>query len=145
MGSELDVIIVGGGAAGIGAARRLAAHGTSALLLEASSRLEAAPYTQDLGGYALDLGCEWLHSGERNARVGIAEASGFPIDRSDPPWSKAHPGIVQDEDGQEAAWRAYGDWEERLRMVAAGSDRASDALESPAARWNATCARSPAS
>lgn len=58
IGSELYVIIVGGGAAGIGAARRLAAHGTSALLLEASSRLGGRAYPQDLGGYALDLGCE---------------------------------------------------------------------------------------
>ncbi|MCB4805891.1 monoamine oxidase [Methylobacterium brachiatum] len=136
MASEFDVIIVGGGAAGIGAARRLAAHGTSALLLEASARLGGRAYTQNLGGYPLDLGCEWLHSGDRNAWVDIAEASGFPVDRSDPPWTKAHPGIVQDEEGQAAAWRAYGDWEERLRMVAAGSDRASDALE-PGGTWNA--------
>ena len=136
MASEFDVIIIGGGAAGIGAARRLAAHGTSALLLEASARLGGRAYTQDLGGYPLDLGCEWLHSGDRNTWVGIAEASGFPVDRSDPPWTKAHPGVVQDEEGQAAAWRAYGDWEERLRMVAAGSDRASDALE-PGGPWNA--------
>jgi monoamine oxidase len=136
MASEFDIIIVGGGAAGIGAARRLAAHGTSVLLLESSSRLGGRAYTQDLGGYPLDLGCEWLHSGDRNAWVGIAEASGFPVNRGEPPWAKAHPGIVQDEDDQEAAWRAYGDWEERLRMVAAGSDRASDALE-PDGTWNA--------
>ncbi len=77
MHSEYDVIIVGGGAAGIGAARRLAANDASALLLEVSSRLGGRAFTQDLGGYPLDLGCEWLHSGDRNAWVGIAEASGF--------------------------------------------------------------------
>lgn len=136
MVSEFDVIIVGRGAAGIGAARRLAAHGTSALLLEASSRLGGRAFTQDLGGYPLDLGCEWLHSGDRNAWVDIAEASGFPVDRGDPPWVKAHPGIVWDEEAQDAARQAYGDWEERLRTVAAGSDRASDALE-PDGAWNA--------
>ncbi|MFC6048396.1 NAD(P)-binding protein, partial [Methylobacterium hispanicum] len=136
MGSAYDVIIVGGGAAGIGAARRLAAQGASALLLEASSRLGGRAYTQDLGGYPLDLGCEWLHSGDRNAWVGIAEASGFPVDRGDPPWAKAHPSLVEDEDDQEAARKAYGDWEERLRTVASASDRASDALE-PDGAWNA--------
>lgn len=136
MASEFDVIIVGGGAAGIGAARRLAANGTSALLLEASSRLGGRAFTQDLGGYSLDLGCEWLHSGDRNAWVGIAEASGFPVDRSDPPWAQAHPGIARDEDAEEAARKAFGDWEERLRVVARGSDRASDALE-PGGEWNA--------
>ncbi|WP_342448235.1 FAD-dependent oxidoreductase [Methylorubrum extorquens] len=127
MESAFDVIIVGGGAAGIGAARRLAAHGLTVLVLEASSRLGGRAFTQDLGGYPLDLGCEWLHSGERNAWVAIAEASGFSVDRSEPPWAKAHPGIVQDE--QEAAQRAFRDWNERLPHVAQGSDHASDALE----------------
>ncbi|KQO45707.1 amine oxidase [Methylobacterium sp. Leaf86] len=136
MGSAFDVIIIGGGAAGIGAARRLVAHGSSALLLEASSRLGGRAYTQDIDGCPLDLGCEWLHSGDRNAWVGIAEASGFPVDRGEPPWTKAHPGITQDEDAQETAQRAFGDWEERLRSAAAGSDRASDALE-PGGTWNA--------
>jgi monoamine oxidase len=136
MGSAFDVIIVGGGAAGIGAARQLAAHGSSALLLEASTRLGGRAHTQDVGDYPLDLGCEWLHSGDRNAWVGIAEASGFLVDRGEPPWSKAHPGITRDEEAQEAAQGEFGDWEERLRTVAANSDRASDALE-PGGTWNA--------
>ncbi|GJD46674.1 hypothetical protein AFCDBAGC_4557 [Methylobacterium cerastii] len=68
--------------------------------------------------------------------MGIAEASGFPVDRGEPPWAKAHPGITQDEGAQEAAQKAYGDWEERLRLVAADSDQASDALE-PGGTWNA--------
>jgi monoamine oxidase len=136
MASAFDVIIVGGGAAGIDAARRLAAQGRAALLLEASSRLGGRAFTQDLGGYPLDLGCEWLHSGDRNAWVGIAEASDFPVDRGDPPWAKTYRGIARDEDAEEAALRAYGDWEERLRTAAAGSDRASDALE-PGGTWNA--------
>ncbi len=135
MTSEFDVIVVGGGAAGIGAARRLADSSASCLLLEASQRLGGRAYTQDLGGYPLDFGCEWLHSGDRNAWVGIAEASGFPVNRGDPPWTKAHPSLDVDKDDQEAAWRAYGDWEERLRTVASGSDCASDALEQGGA-WN---------
>ncbi len=135
MHNEYDVIIVGGGAAGIGAARRLTANGKTVLLLEASARLGGRAFTQDLGGYPLDLGCEWLHSGDRNAWVGIAEASGFPVDRGDPPWAKAHPGIAWDEDEDEAARKAFGDWEERLRAVAQSSDRASDALE-PGGEWN---------
>ena len=67
--------------------------------------------------------------------VAIAEASGFPVDRGEPPWSKVHPSITQDEDAQVAAQRAFGDWEERLRSVAAASDRASDALET-GGTWN---------
>ncbi|WP_430912741.1 flavin monoamine oxidase family protein [Methylobacterium sp. sgz302541] len=136
MRNEFDVIIVGGGAAGIGAARRLATHGSAALLLEAASRLGGRAWTQELGGYPLDLGCEWLHSGDRNAWVGIAEKSGFPVDRSDPPWTKAHPGIARCDDDEAAARKAFSDWEERLGQVAEGSDRASDALD-PGGGWNA--------
>ncbi len=55
MHSVFDVIIVGGGAAGIGAARRLADLGVSAVLLEASSRLGGRAHTQDLGGGHLVL------------------------------------------------------------------------------------------
>lgn len=135
MTSEFDVIVVGGGAAGIGAARKLVAHGASCLLLEASPRLGGRAYTQDLAGYPLDLGCEWLHSGDRNAWVGIAEASGFPVDRSDPPWAQSHPGIARDEDAEEAARKAFVDWEERLRVVVSDSDKASDAME-PGGEWN---------
>ena len=136
MGSAFDVIIVGGGAAGIGAARQLAAHGSSALLLEASSRLGGRAHTQEIDGYPLDLGCEWLHSGDRNAWVGIAETSGFPVDRGEPPWTKAHPGITQDEDAQEAGHRPFRDREERLRAAAAGGERAREAVEA-AGTWNA--------
>ncbi|MCJ2073907.1 hypothetical protein MKK75_34825, partial [Methylobacterium sp. J-030] len=93
-------------------------------------------YAQDLGCYPLDLGCKWLRSGDRNAWVGIAEASSFPVDRSDPPWAKAHPSLEEDKDDRGAAWRACGDWKERLRAVASGSYRASDALERGGA-WNA--------
>lgn len=53
-----DLAIVGGDAPCIGAARRLAAKGKAALLLEASSRLGGRAFTQDRGGYPLDLGCE---------------------------------------------------------------------------------------
>lgn len=135
MTNEFDVIVVGGGAAGIGAVRRLVDRGASCLLLEASQRLGGRAYTQDFGGYPLDLGCEWLHSGDRNAWVAIAEASGFEVDRGDPPWAKAHPSLAENRNDREAAWKAYGDWEERLRAVAPGTDLASDALE-PDGAWN---------
>ena len=55
--SDFDVIIVGGGAAGIGAARQLAASGLSALLLEASTRLGGRAWTLEIAGLDLDLGC----------------------------------------------------------------------------------------
>jgi len=129
MNHEFDILIVGGGAAGIGAARRLAASGLSTLLLEATSRLGGRAWTQDVAGYNLDLGCEWLHSGDRNAWVGVAEASGFPVDRREAAWGKPYPNLVSREVEQEAAWEAFDAWNDRLPQIAKGSDRASEALE----------------
>ena len=85
MGIDWDVVIIGGGAAGIGAARRLAASGHSTLLLEASQRIGGRAHTVNVAGHALDLGCGWLHSADRNPWVGIAEASGFAVERRSRP------------------------------------------------------------
>ena len=136
MSSEFDVIIVGGGAAGIGAARHLAPHGVATLMLEATSRLGGRAWTYDIEGYPLDLGCGWLHSADRNAWVGVAEASGFAVDRREPAWGKPYVGSVFMEAERKAARQAFGDWSNRLRENAALSDRASDAMDRDGA-WNA--------
>ena len=73
MSGNFDVVIVGGGAAGIGAARRLAQTELSTLVLEASPRLGGRAWTHEIAGLDLDLGCGWFHSAERNAWVTIAE------------------------------------------------------------------------
>ena len=59
MAFDWDVVIIGGGAAGIGAARRLAESGHSTLLLEASQRMGGRALTVNVAGHALDLGCGW--------------------------------------------------------------------------------------
>ena len=74
MSADIDVVIVGGGAAGIGAARRLAASALSVLLIEATPRLGGRAWTHEVSGLPLDMGCGWLHSADRNAWTRIAEA-----------------------------------------------------------------------
>ncbi len=37
-------------------------------------------------GIPFDLGCEWLHSADKNDFVGIAKELGFAVDKSRPPW-----------------------------------------------------------
>src|SRR5579875_2469165 len=87
--SRVDIAIVGGGAAGIGAARRLSGEPVSSLVLEARDRLGGRAYTVvGRSGTAIDLGCEWLHSADRNAWTAIAEEEGFTIDRTPPPWMR---------------------------------------------------------
>ena len=73
MASEVDVVIVGAGAAGLSAAKSAAAHGQSFVLLEASHRIGGRARTEDfVPGQPFDLGCHWMHSASFNPFVGIA-------------------------------------------------------------------------
>jgi len=88
-GSEVEVVIVGGGAAGIAAAHRLRAARIDALLIEARPRLGGRAWTAaDEAGAPLDVGCGWLHSAERNPWAPIAAAQGRTIDKTPPPWAR---------------------------------------------------------
>jgi monoamine oxidase len=89
--SDTDVAIIGGGAAGIAAARRLADAQIDYLLLEARERLGGRAWTAAAEGFPLDLGCGWLHSADRNEWRAIAEAAGATIDRTPPPWTRPFP------------------------------------------------------
>jgi len=132
---DFDVVIVGGGAAGIGAARRLAASNLSTLLLEAQSRLGGRAWTQQIAGLPLDLGCGWLHSAEKNSWMEIAKASGVALDRRRAAWGIQYRDLGFSAAEQSRARRALDDWTQRLTAVRDTSDRAADALE-PQGEWN---------
>ncbi|HKF72147.1 MAG TPA: FAD-dependent oxidoreductase, partial [Stellaceae bacterium] len=79
--TDIDVAVVGAGAAGLAAAHRLRERGVSTLVLEARDRLGGRAHTVITDtGYPVDLGCGWLHSADRNPWVPIARALGFEID-----------------------------------------------------------------
>ena len=84
----VDVAIVGGGAAGIAAARWLSRSGRSVLLIEALPELGGRARTRRIAGLPLDLGCGWLHSAERNPLARLAETEGLPLDRSHAAWGR---------------------------------------------------------
>lgn len=136
--SEIDIAIIGAGAAGIAAARTLEGAGLSILILEARDRLGGRAHTITMpGDIPFDLGCGWLHSADKNAFVAIGEKLGFEIDRTRPPWreqsfDKGFAKPLRDE--FVAALDAFYDRAEE----AAQADRdsaASDYLE-PGNRWN---------
>ena len=86
--SEVDVAVIGAGAAGIAAGRRLAeAGGVSVLVLEARGRAGGRTWTVEKNGYPLDLGGEWLHSADRNVLTPLAERLGFELYRRRPDWT----------------------------------------------------------
>src|SRR3979490_72655 len=85
--SEIDVAIIGGGAAGLGAARTLENSGLSAIVLEARDRVGGRGHTiMAAPDITFDLGCGWLHSADKNSFVTIAERLHFEIDKTRPPW-----------------------------------------------------------
>jgi monoamine oxidase len=86
--SEVDVTVIGAGAAGVAAGRRLQSAKLKLIVLEARSRVGGRAWTVQAGGFPLDVGCGWLHSADRNAWAKIAEAEGLTVDRSPPPWGK---------------------------------------------------------
>jgi len=134
MSTEVDIVIVGGGAAGVGAARRLADTGLSTLMLEASSRLGGRAWTHEIDGYPLDLGCGWLHSADRNVWRNIAESSHFEVDQREAVWGKQYADLGITSTDQSAAKKALADWHERLPALLVGSDCAADAL-APDCKW----------
>ena len=87
--SCFDTVIVGAGAAGIAAARRLVAVGQQVLVLEARNRVGGRALSSHVLGAPLDMGAAWLHFAEKNAWTTIADATGFNVIRREPGWGSA--------------------------------------------------------
>src|ERR687887_1581479 len=90
--SNVDVAIIGAGAAGLGAAHALKHSGLSFMVLEARDRVGGRAHTiMAAPDVVFDVGCGWLHSADRNSFVPIAEQLGFEVDKALPPWrERAH-------------------------------------------------------
>ncbi|HLG88087.1 MAG TPA: NAD(P)/FAD-dependent oxidoreductase [Alphaproteobacteria bacterium] len=87
--ADFDVVIIGAGAAGLGAARRLRGSPIEVLTLEARDRLGGRGYTiRPRADLPLDLGCGWLHSADRNPFVPLARDLGFTLDQTAPGWQR---------------------------------------------------------
>lgn len=136
---ETDVVIVGGGAAGIAAARVLGDAGAAYLLLEARDRLGGRAWTvQDASGYALDMGCGWLHSADRNPWLEIAQNQGCVVDRTLPPWQRPSAHVGKSADSVEAFAVALARFRDEVESLPADApDKAAAALLEPSNPSNA--------
>jgi monoamine oxidase len=135
---EADVIIVGAGAAGIGAARRLVEAGLSVAVLESRDRIGGRAFTDTTAtAFPLDLGCEWLHSANRNPMTRIARHNGFTVDRSPAPWDRPTLTASMNADERKAFHRAMGRFNARVSEAAVAKiDGVAAELLAPNCRWN---------
>jgi monoamine oxidase len=129
------LVIIGGGAAGIGAAMEARARGIDALIVEAKDRLGGRGHSVDWNGHQLDLGCTWMHSAERNSLRLEAERIGAAVDRNPTGWFGQHRHLGFSPEQQDEAGKSFAQLEKRLASDPPPSDRASDALE-PGNKWN---------
>ena len=78
--ADLDVAIIGAGAAGIAAARRIAAASRRFAVLEATNRTGGRCVTDTaVFGVPFDLGAHWIHRFDGNPPGGPASADGLDI------------------------------------------------------------------
>ena len=135
--TDIEVAIVGGGAAGLAAAHRLRQASVPCLVLEARARLGGRAFSvADRSGAAIDLGCGWLHSADRNPWAAVAQAQGRVIDKTRPPWSRPSPATLFPLSEQRDYYRASGAFHERLEATVDGPDRPAGELLEPNGRWN---------
>jgi monoamine oxidase len=79
-GGPVDIAIVGAGAAGIAAARRIAAAGRKPLILEASERIGGRCITDtQIFGVPYDPGAHWIHMPDINPVAKLAPRTGLEI------------------------------------------------------------------
>jgi monoamine oxidase len=137
-GQDVDVAVLGGGAAGIAAGRRLRAAGVDAVIVEARARLGGRAWTATDAGFALDLGCGWLHSADRNPLSRVAEEQGRTVDRTPPPWMRPALPIGFPAAEQREFRSALSAYYERVHAASEPQpDRAAAAFLAPGCRWNA--------
>jgi len=97
MTDQPDVVIVGAGAAGVGAGMELQKRGVSFVVLEATDRVGGRAYTDKTSlPYSWDQGCHWLHCANVNPLVEEADRVGAQY-------------LTEERDDWNAVW-ANGDW-----------------------------------
>ncbi|MCC4294498.1 flavin monoamine oxidase family protein [Brevundimonas aurantiaca] len=139
---QVDVAVVGAGAAGIAAARRLMRPGLSVLVLEARDRIGGRAWTVRVEGEGLDMGCGWLHSADDNVLADRVEAEGLTLDRTPPPWRTQAFDHEMTPAEQAEFGQAFAAFDQRVSEAAAlfrdgrGEDRPASDFFDPDCRWN---------
>src|ERR1700727_905249 len=77
---EADIVVIGAGAAGIAAARRVQAANRKVIVVEADTRLGGRCWTDNATfDVPFDRGARWLHNPETNPMVRLARGAGLEL------------------------------------------------------------------
>jgi monoamine oxidase len=76
---EADIVVVGAGAAGIAAARRVMAANRKVIVIEATGRVGGRCLTDTSFDAPFDRGARWLHNPDTNPMIRLARAAGLDI------------------------------------------------------------------
>jgi monoamine oxidase len=133
----LDAVIIGAGAAGIAAARRLSELRLRYELLDAKAFVGGRALTDDTTfGVPVDLGCHWLHSPASNPLKPIADALGIRYLSSDYAPRLARAGRWLDaEETRDYAQQIDACFERIADAGRDGVDRAASEIAGDAGRW----------
>ncbi len=136
--SSVDIVIIGAGAAGLGAAHALKDSRLSFVVLEARDRVGGRGHTvMAAPDVVFDLGCGWLHSADKNSFVKVAEDLNFEIDRTLPPWRERAYGKAFPQKDRDDFIRSLDEFYDRAEVAAqTGEDAPADRCLEPGNRWN---------
>ena len=136
--SDVDVAIIGAGAAGLAAARTLENSALSVLILEARDRIGGRSQTRVSKTILSSMSAaRWLHSADKNSFVPIAHQLGFAIDQTRPRWREQSLNLGFPPEQRDEFLKAMDEFDAR---VEAASDLPQDTTASkwlePGNRWN---------
>src|SRR5438094_1047242 len=113
IGEVRNVIVIGGGFAGLAIANALGNAGVPCVVLEGRERIGGRAHTVEVGGSPVDLGCSWITDPVGNPMTQFATQSGVPQTNAsielDVPLSRfydEHTGVVLPTDTMQAAAHA---------------------------------------
>ncbi|MBI1261234.1 MAG: NAD(P)-binding protein [Rhizobiales bacterium] len=136
---DIDVAVVGAGAAGLAAARRLTEFGLTTRLFEAKARIGGRTFTDtETFGFAWDRGAHWLHSADVNPLTRVADALGHEYYVRPEGWSRSlHLGARWAEEAERQAFTAdiEASFEAAHDMGMRGLDVAVSEAPLPDPRW----------
>ena len=136
MQNDVDVVVVGAGAAGLAAARTLREQGRTVRVLEASRRIGGRAFTdRRTFSVPFDLGCAWLHQADRNPLTPLARRLGLHLqDHEEAAQHFVDGGASLGAEGVRAVTAARDAIEKQMEAVRP-SDRSLGSLLADAADW----------